>query len=433
MQRTSRLLLLVLAMLAAVVTAPVAASAGTVREVVLDRDIDPVTQQFVVDQIHAAAAAHDEAIVLRIDTPGGLDSSMRAITQAELNSPVPVIGWVAPEGARAASAGVFVMMATDLAAMAPQTNIGSSTPVSSSGGDLPAGDLKNKIINDAVASIRAMATAHGRNADWAEQAVRKAVNVPASQALQLGVIEIIAPTMDSLLKQADGRTVKPKNITLHTANATVETHTLPLTMRILDTIIDPNILYLLLLGGIGLIAFEVLHPGVFVPGILGGIMLVMALFGLSVIPFTWTGLGLTLAGIIMIALETHVGHGALGALGVISLVVGGLLLFSTNGEATVSLPVALVTGGLIGSFFIFVVSKTAQVRRRPAATGVQRLVGQRAEARSRLDPDGLVFLHGELWRATTEEGHTVDEGEEVVVDSVDGLLVHVHPAPEEPA
>jgi membrane-bound serine protease (ClpP class) len=421
---------LVVVLLATLAAAPAAASAGTVREVVLDRDIDPVTAQFVVDQIHAAASAHDEAVVLRIDTPGGDDTSMRKITQAELNSPVPVIGWVAPEGARAASAGVFVMMATDLAAMSPQTNIGSSTPVTI-GGDIPAGDLKNKIINDAVAQIRATATAHGRNADWAEQAVRKAVNVPASEALKLGVIEIIAPTMDSLLRQADGRTTKPKGIVLHTAGAQVETHTLPLTLRILDTIIDPNILYLLFLGGLALIAFEVLHPGVFVPGITGGIMLLLALFGLSIVPFSWTGLLLLLAGVGMIVAETHFGHGILGILGSICIVAGGLLLFSTSGQAGVSLPVALVIGVLVGGSFLFIVSRTTRARRSPVKTGVQTLIGQRAEVRERLDPVGLVFLQGALWQATTD-GPPVPEGGEVVVDGIDGLVVHVHPAHEVP-
>jgi membrane-bound serine protease (ClpP class) len=432
MPRTRHLLLLTLAVLATIAAGAVPARAGTVREIVLDREIDPVTAKFVVEQIHAAKSAGDTAIVLRIDTPGGLDSSMREITQAELASPVPVIGWVAPEGARAASAGVFVMMATDLAAMSPQTNIGSSTPVTS-GGDIPAGDLKTKILNDAVAQIRATATAHGRNADWAEQAVRKAANVPASEALKLGVIEIIAPTMDSLLQQADGRTTKPKGLVLHTAGATVSTHTLPLTMQILDVIIDPNILYLLLLGGIALLAFEVAHPGVYIPGVTGGILLVLALFGLSVIPFTWTGLALTFAGIAMIAAEAHIGHGAIGAIGVICLVAGALLLFSTGGDApTISIPLAIGAGAIVGTFFVFVVSKTARVRLSPPATGVQTLVGQRAEVRTRLEPEGLVYLHGELWQATTDDG-PLDEGHEVVVDSVEGLLIHVHPAPEEPA
>jgi membrane-bound serine protease (ClpP class) len=431
MQRTSRLTRLVVVLLATLAAIPAAARAGTVREVVLDRDIDPVTAEFVVSQIHDAASAHDVAVVLRIDTPGGDDTSMRKITQAELNSPVPVIGWVAPEGARAASAGVFVMMATDLAAMSPQTNIGSSTPVTI-GGDIPAGDLKNKIINDAVAQIRATAAAHGRNADWAEQAVRKAVNVPASEALKLGVIEIIAPTMDSLLRQADGRTTKPKGIVLHTAGATVETHTLPLSMRVLDAIIDPNILYLLFLGGLALIAFEVLHPGVFVPGIAGGIMLLLALFGLSVVPFSWTGVLLLLAGVGMVVAETHFGHGILGALGVICIVAGGLLLFSGGGgQPGVSLPVALAVGFVIGGSFLFIISRTMRARRSPVQTGVQTLVGQHAQVRSRLDPEGLVYLQGALWQATTDGG-PVPEGDEVVVDRIDGLLAHVHPAREEP-
>ena len=427
--RVARLLgVVVLALLAGPVSGAMADGVPHVRVVVLDRAIDPVTSRFVIDQIHAADRA-GETVVIRLDTPGGLDSSMREIIKAELGARVPVLTWVGPDGARSASAGVFLMMASDLAAMAPQTNVGSSTPVVS-GGDIPKGDLKRKILNDAVARIRVLATEHGRNADWAEQAVRKAANVTAREALSLKVIEFVSPTIDDLLTRADSRTVVPKRLVLHTAGATVSVRTLPLHLQILDVLIDPNLLYLLLLGGLGLLAFEVAHPGVFVPGILGGLMLTTALFGLSVLPFTWTGLLFLVAGVAMIVAETHVGHGALGALGTISLVVGALLLFDTGGGATVSIPLALGTAAAIGAFFVFVISRTVRARRLPVATGVSRLVGREAEVREALDPDGLVFLNGELWQAVAADG-PVAVGTDVVVDRVDGLRLHVHPAREE--
>jgi membrane-bound serine protease (ClpP class) len=294
------------------------AAAPAVREVVLNGDIDPVTARFVVGQIHAADAAADAAVLLRIDTPGGLDDSMRQIIQAEVASKVPVIAYVAPNGARAASAGVFIVQASDLAAMAPQTNIGSSTPVGL-GQDLPNGDLKNKIVNDAAARIRALATTHHRNATWAEQAVRHAANITAAEALKLGVIEIVAADTAGVLRQADGRTTTPKGITLQLDGATVETHTLPLHLRILDVLINPNLISVLFLGGLILIAFEVAHPGVIIPGFAGATMVVLALFGLSVLPFTWTGLLLLVGGAALMLAEVHVGHRALRALGVVML------------------------------------------------------------------------------------------------------------------
>src|SRR4051794_3393905 len=404
------------------------AAAPAVREVVLNGDIDPVTARFVVGQIHAADDAADAAVLLRIDTPGGLDESMRQINQAELASKVPVIAYVAPDGARAASAGVFVVQASDLAAMAPQTNIGSSTPVGL-GQDLPNGVLKRKIINDASARIRVLASSHGRNATWAEQAVRHAANITADEALKLGVIEIIATDTQDLLRQADGRITKPKGITLQLDGAKVETHTLPLHLRILDVLINPNLISLLFLGGLILIAFEVAHPGAILPGFGGATMLVLALFGLSVLPFTWTGLLLLLGGAALMLAEVHVGHGALGAIGVAMFVVGAYLLFDTTQEgAQVSLPLVVGIALVLGTGFVFLISRTQAVRRQPVATGVTALIGRHGEVRETLDPAGMVFVHGELWSAVSD-GAPIAAGEGVVVERLEGLTLHVQPAP----
>jgi membrane-bound serine protease (ClpP class) len=427
-RRNGSFLVAFLAILA--VGAPVASAAPVVREVVLDRDIDPVTARFVVGQIKAANAAGDAAVLLRIDTPGGLDSSMRQINTAELASKVPVITYVAPNGARAASAGLFVVQASDLAGMAPQTNIGSSTPVGL-GQDLPKGDLKNKIVNDAAARIRALATTHGRNADWAEKAVREAANATAQEALDLHVIELIANDTTDLLRQANGRVTKPKGITLDLTGATVETHTLPLHLQILDVLIDPNLISILFLGGLILLGFEVAHPGMIFPGFAGATMLILALFGLSVVPFTWAGLLLLVTGAGLMLAEVHVGHGLLGAVGVALFAAGAFLLFDNDQEGLrISLPLVVGMALLLGTGFVFLISRTHAVRRQPVATGASALIGRRGEAREALDPQGLVFVHGELWTAISD-GAPIAAGEDVVVERLDGLTLHVHPAPME--
>lgn len=414
----------------AAIGVPASAAAPIVREVVLDRAIDPVTARFVVGQINAAARRGDAAVVIRIDTPGGLDSSMREIIKAVLAARFPVLTLVAPDGARSASAGVFVMMSSDLAAMALQTNLGSSTPVAA-GRDLPAGDLKDKIVNDAVARIRVLATTHGRNADWAESAVRDAANISAAEALKLGVIEVIAADTPDLLRQAEGRTVKPKGLTLSFTGATIETHTLPLRLQILDLLIDPNLLSIMFLAGLALIAFEVASPGAIFPGAAGGLLLTLFLFGISILPFTWVGLLLLLLGAGLLIAEINVGHGALGAVGVVAFAAGAFLLFDSDQEGlAISTPLVIGTALVLGACCIFIASRAAKVRRLPPATGLSTLIGRRAEVREALDPEGLVFVHGELWAAVSD-GEPVPAGAGVVIERLEGFTLHVHPAPLE--
>jgi membrane-bound serine protease (ClpP class) len=414
----------------AAIGVPANAATPIVREVVLDRAIDPVTARFVVGQINAAAERGDAAVVIRIDTPGGLDTSMREIIRAELAAKFPVLTFVAPDGARSASAGVFVMMASDLAGMSPQTNLGSSTPVAA-GADLPNGDLKRKIVNDAVARIRVLAESHGRNADWAERAVRDAANITAAEALKLHVIEVVAKDTPDLLRQAQGRTVKPKGLTLSFTGARIETHTLPLHLQILDVLIDPNLISIMFLAGLALIAFEVAHPGTIIPGVSGALLLTLSLFGISILPFTWAGLLLLLAGAALMVAEANVGHGALGATGVLAFAAGAFLLFDTDQEGLgVSIPLVVGTALVLGSGFVFIVSRTVKVRKLPAATGASTLVGRHAEVREALDPEGLVFVRGELWAAVSDEA-PVPVGTGVVIERLEGLTLHVHPAPLE--
>src|SRR6266550_4782269 len=250
------------------------ADRNRVLAVEFSNDINPVTEDYLNGAIDRANNQHYNAVVTLMDTPGGLDSSMRNIIKRMLSSKVPVIVYVYPRGSRDASAGVFITMAADIAAMAPETNIGSSTPISTSGGNIPS-DLKRKVINDAVAYIRSLASAHGRNADWAEKAVRVAANLPAREALSMNVVDYVEPTLPALLDRIDGTRVEPKGVVLHTANAQIDTMRMSLWKRILDTIIDPNIIVLLLSVGTLGIVVELFHPGLIFPGTVGGISLIV--------------------------------------------------------------------------------------------------------------------------------------------------------------
>src|SRR5438477_45022 len=265
--------------------------------------------------------------VIVLDTPGGLSTSMKTIYTAELNAKLPVIVYVSPDGARAASAGVWISEAADVLAMAPATNIGSSTPIDQSGQNLGS-DLRRKVIHDAAAKLRALAATHGRNAKWADAAVRKASNLTATEALKMNVIDLTAPDLTTLLNKTDGRTTKPKGIVLHTANAELVNARLGFFARLLNTLIDPTLIPLLFLAGLAGIGFEIFHPGVVLPGALGAVSLITALFGFSILPISWAGLALILLGIGLLVIDAHVtSHGALTVAGLISFVVGALMLF----------------------------------------------------------------------------------------------------------
>ncbi|HEX2504702.1 MAG TPA: hypothetical protein VHK22_00715, partial [Gaiellaceae bacterium] len=259
-----------------------------VLAVEFENDVNPVTQDYVTGEIDRANEEGFDAVVILLDTPGGLDSSMREIIKKELASDVPVVVYVSPQGARAASAGVFLTMASDVAAMAPQTNLGSSTPVAAGGGEIPS-DLRRKVVNDAAAYISELAREHGRNAEWAEDAVRKASNLGAQEALELDVIEFVAPTLPDLLEEIDGFKTTPKEIVLDTAGASVETVEMSLWKRILDTVIDPNIIVLLMSLGVLGLTVEILNPGLILPGTAGAISLVLGLYGLQVLPVSAAG------------------------------------------------------------------------------------------------------------------------------------------------
>jgi membrane-bound serine protease (ClpP class) len=328
---------------------------------------------------------------------------------------------VSPEGAKAASAGVWISEAADILAMAPQTNIGSSTPINVGGEDIQK-DLRRKVVNDAAASLSEITKEHGRNDKWAENAVRKASNLGAREALERNVIDVVAPTLPALLNRIDGRKTVPKGLVLHTAGARIERVEMSFWKRLLDTLIDPNLLSLLFLAGIGGIIFEVFHPGVVLPGALGGVSLVTALYGFAILPTNWAGAALIVLGLALLVVDAHVvTHGALTLSGLIALGVGMLMLFhDAPAPYRVNTWLVLALTGVIGGFMAFALGKVVQVRRRPSA--MPAMVGETGVARG----NGMVFVRGELWQAQTNDGAPLEPGQRVAVDDVQGLRLVVH-------
>jgi membrane-bound serine protease (ClpP class) len=412
-----------------VAPAGAASSQPLVLAMRLNTEINPVSASFVKDSISRAESDHAAALVILMDTPGGDSTSMNDIIQAILGSKVAVIVYVSPEGSRAASAGAFIMMASDIAAMAPTTHMGAATPINANGQNIGS-DLARKIKHDAVAQIESLATSHGRNPDAARLIVTNANEYTAPQALDQNLIEHVARSLPVLLGQVDGTTTTytQKPIVLHTANARIETIDMPWTLDLLNVLIDPNLLYLLFLAGIIGIAWEVFHPGVILPGTLGVISLLLALFGFSIVSINLAGVVLMVFGVGLLGLEAWVSaHGLMGISGVIAIAAGGLMLFRTPGEGVSPL---LVIGMSIaaGTLLAFVATKVVEARHRPVSTGsgAQDMIGRTAVARTTLQPRGQVYLHGELWQAETTDGD-IAPGREVVVEGFDGLTLLVTP------
>jgi len=331
-----------------------------------------------------------------------------------------VIVYVAPKGAAAASAGVFVAQAADVLAMAPDTNIGSSTPIDQSGGNLGS-DLRRKVINHFAAKLRALAEDHGRNGAWADKAVRKASNLTERQALRINVIDVLAPDLPTLLRKIDGRVTIPNHYKLHTAGARITYASPTFFTRLLNTLIDPNLITLLFLAGLAGIGYEIFHPGVVLPGALGAVALVTALFGFSVLPISWAGLALLLLGLGLLVIDAHVtSHGALTVSGLIAFVIGSLMLFR-NAPAPYHANVWLVVSiaAVLGAAWAFAITKAIQVRRSPVSVGPQTMIGEIGEFRG----DGQVFVRGELWQAKVPEGLSIRRGQKVRVGRIEPDLV----------
>ena len=407
---------------AAAAAPPAIAAQPRVLEIHFSLDVNPVTQGYLSKELKRAAG-YDAAVIL-LDTPGGLEDSMRKVVSDELASKVPVIVYVAPDGARAASAGVWISEAADLLAMAPATNIGSSTPISETGANISS-DLRRKVVNDAAASLRGLAASHSRNATWADSAVRAASNLTADEALRMHVVDRIAPSLPALLRAVDGyRTVGPgRAFTLHLAGARIDQASPGFGTRLLDALIDPNLISLFFILGIAGIFFEVLHPGVVLPGALGAVCLMLALYGFAIIPPSWGGLVLVGLGGALLVIDLHVmSHGALTVAGLICLAIGLELLFADAPAAYhVNKWLVIGLGTAIGAFWAFVAGKAFQARRLPVAVGPHLLIGAVGEVR----PSGLVQLNGELWRAHSADGSELHPGDQVRVERVDGLELTV--------
>jgi membrane-bound serine protease (ClpP class) len=398
----------------------------------LSGTIDPATEKWVGHALDDAADEDATVAIIRLDTPGGLDDSLREIVKDILAAPMPVIVYVSPDGARAASAGVYITEAADVAAMAPQTNIGSATPISIGPGSEDE-VLGRKIRNDAAAYIRALAASHGRNPDLGERMVREAENVTATEALRANFIDAIAESQEELLAELDGfRIAGPKAQTLDTAGLRISDHDMPLQYEILQLLVNPTIAFLLLSLGLLGLAIEIFNPGLILPGTLGLISFVMGLYGTAQLPVTAAGLLLLAAAVALFIAEAHFTSGVLGASGVVALILSGLLLFDTDtGAVEVSAPVVIVAGLLIGGFLAFAIERVVRARREPVRTGYEELVGRTAEVRAPLEPLGQVWIEGALWRARLDDADgRIETGGRVRVTSVDGLTLVVVPQAE---
>ena len=429
-RRALRLLLSAAALVAGAIGLIATAGAqqsGVAYSMELTGTIDPATEGWVQKALDEAAEQGAELVIIRLDTPGGLDTSMRAIIQDVIAAPMPVVVYVSPDGARAASAGLFVTQAADVAAMAPQTNIGSASPVSIGGGEVDE-VLGKKIQNDAAAYVRALAEGHGRDGDLAELMVTEAENVTSVEALDAGLIDLVAGSEEELLSELDGFEVKgPKGQTLDTDGLVIERHDMPLQYDLLQLIVNPTIAFLLLSAGLLGIAVEIFNPGLILPGSLGVVSFLMGLYGTSQLPVTAAGVALLALGVGLVIAEAHTSGGILGGVGIVSIVLAGLLLYDTDSEAfEVSAPVVVVAGALIGGFIAFAAKKVVEARRNPVMTGSEELVGAVGVVRQPLDPMGQVFIEGALWRAEAGGDETpVPHGVRVRVESVDGLTLRV--------
>ena len=418
--------------LSLIVPAFAAAAPQPVATLEIEGVISPVTLRLVGLAIDRAQAERAQALVLQLDTPGGLEKSMRAIVQRMLNAEVPVIVFVGPTGARAASAGVFITMAGHVAAMAPATNIGAASPVALGGGADKT--MMKKIENDAAAFIRTIALERGRNADWAEKAVRQAVSITEREAVKLKVVDLLADSVPDLLEKVDGRTVKTVkgSVTLATKGAPVKPIEIGFRDRFLNVITDPNIAYVLMMLGMLGLFFELSNPGVILPGVVGGISLILAFFAFQSLPINYAGLLLILFGIVLLIAEIKiVSHGVLAIGGIISMALGSLMLFDAPEVGfRVSWWVIVPMVGLTSGMFLFVVAAGVQALRRRQMLGPSGLVGQFGTVRERLAPEGQILVQGEIWRAISE-GAALEPGARVRVLAVDGLTLTVGKADTE--
>ena len=412
--------------------APEAPSPPAAYEHVLAIELNGAVTPSMDDALRSALERADvehDVLLVRLDTPGGLESTMREMIKRLLASEAPVIMWVTPSGAHAASAGVMLVMASDVAVMSPGTNIGAATPISMTG---PMDStLARKVTNDAAALARSVALQRGRNADWAEQAVRRAVAANEREAVTLHVVDFIAADEADLLAKADGRTYRrgERLLTLHTRGASV-THLAPdFRQRLLRGIADPNVAYLLMMLGFYGLIFEMQNPGAILPGVVGGISLLLSFFALSTLPVNSAGVALLVLGLAFLLAEVKVhSHGLLAVGGAVALLLGGLMLFKAD-TLHVALPVLVGCTAATVLFFLVLVGAGMRAQQMPVTTGASALVGRHALVVERLAPEGRVRIDGEVWNAVADMA--AETGSEVKILGADGLTLRVRPAHKE--
>jgi len=420
--------------------------------------IGPAISDFIQRNIEQAALQGGQAVILKMDTPGGLDSAMRDIIKAILASRIPVVTYVSPSGARAASAGTYILYASHVAVMAPATNLGAATPIpigpgatpdqgkkkktndekdgeaeQDDGSSSPQAAMQRKIVNDAVAYIRSLADLRGRNADWAEKAVRSGESLTAEAALEQNVIDFLADDVDSLVKKLHGRKVKMQSseLVIDTKDWNVVTVEPDWRTKFLAVITNPNVAYLLMLLGVYGLLFELYNPGAVIPGLVGAIALLLALYAFQVLPVNYAGAALILLGIALMVTELVTPtFGAVGVAGVVAFIVGSVILFDTDVEGfQVSMPLVVTVGAAAGVIFSATIMIALSQRRKPVVSGQEEMIGAVAEALETFESSGRVRTHGEIWNARVQ--HPVTAGQKLRIKNVHGLTLEVEPMEEE--
>lgn len=436
-------LILIVAVLLSSLFACAQAQAGQATLLEVKGAIGPAVSDYLLRGLKSSAELQAGVVIIRLDSPGGLDHSMREIIQAILASPVPVITYVAPNGARAASAGTYILYASHIAAMAPTTNLGAATPIRIGGlptetdkpgegkkeerskSGVPADTMERKMVNDASAYIKALADRHGRNSEWAVKAVREAVSLSAAEALEIGVIDIVAADTADLLRQTDGRQVRMESgeQRLATRDLTIVPIVQTWRTRLLTVISDPTIAYLLLLLGFYGLIYELANPGIFFPGVAGSIALLLALYAFQVLPVNYSGLALIVLGILLLIGEAFApSFGSLGIGGVIAFAVGSVILMD-DAELRISLPIIAGTTGITAVFLLLLMGRLYAFRRKKVGTGAEAMIGMTGEAIDDFTAEGRIWLSGESWAARCAED--VRKGQKVKVTAKDGLLLTV--------